>query len=102
MTRHDKLVRDLIPEIIRADGRVAITHTADDAEYAARLNEKLAEELHEYLAAESLEEMADLFEVIQAILELKSWTFESVLAEQRRKRMVRGGFARRVVLDETS
>ncbi len=102
MTRHDKLVRDLIPEIIRADGRVALIHTADDAEFAVRLREKLSEEVQEYLAAESLEEMADLFEVIEAILELNGWSFEAVAAEQQRKREARGGFRRRIVLEETS
>ena len=101
MPRHDKLVRDLIPDIIRASGRRAVTHTAGEAEYAARLHEKLTEEVQEYLAAESLEEMADLFEVIAAILELKGWSFESVSAEQQRKRESRGGFSGRIVLEET-
>ena len=102
MTRHDKLVRDLIPEIIRASGRLAVTHTADDAEYATRLREKLAEEVQEYLAAESLEEMADLFEVLGAILEFKGWSSETVAGEQQRKREARGGFSRRIVLEETN
>jgi predicted house-cleaning noncanonical NTP pyrophosphatase (MazG superfamily) len=101
VTRHDKLVRDLIPDIIRASGRHAVTHTADDGEYAARLKEKLAEELQEYLDAESIEEMADLFEVISAILDLKGWSFDDVYAEQQRKREARGGFAQRLVLEET-
>lgn len=102
MPRHDKLVRDLIPDIIRASGRTPITHTATDAEFAARLREKLAEELQEYLAAESLEEMADLFEVIHAILDSKGWSFEAVREEQQRKRQARGAFAQRVVLEETN
>ena len=101
MTRHDKLVRDLIPDIIRASGRHASTHTADDVEYGTRLREKLAEEVEEYLADESIEEMADLFEVIDAILERQGWSRETVAAEQRRKREARGGFSQRIVLEET-
>lgn len=98
--RHDKLVRDGIPDIIRKNGGTPVTHVATDAEYAAKLKEKFSEELSEYLQDESLAEMADVFEVITAILELKGWTIEGVVAEQQKKRAERGTFEGRVILEE--
>jgi predicted house-cleaning noncanonical NTP pyrophosphatase (MazG superfamily) len=98
--RYDKLVRDKIPDIIRAKGGNPVTHTATDAEYAAKLKDKFNEELWEYLQDESLSEMADVFEVITAILELKGWTIEQVVAEQQKKRAENGAFKDRIVLEE--
>ena len=40
----------------------------DDAEYAARLDEKLSEEVQEYLDGGGVAELADLVEVVRAIL----------------------------------
>lgn len=98
--RYDKLVRDKIPDIIREKGGAPVTHVADDAEYAEKLKAKLLEEANEYAAADSLEEMADVFEVITAIMELKGWTIEGVVVEQQKKRDERGAFKGRVILEE--
>lgn len=98
--RYDKLVRDKIPDIIREKGGTPVTHVATEAEFALKLKEKFNEELWEYLQDESLQEMADVFEVITAILELKGWTIEDVVAEQQKKRDERGAFKERIILEE--
>lgn len=63
-----KLVRDRIPDIIRADGLEPIISTASPAEYAARLRDKLGEEVAEFLASDDdPAELADILEVIYAL-----------------------------------
>ncbi|MBP9751770.1 MAG: nucleoside triphosphate pyrophosphohydrolase [Candidatus Moranbacteria bacterium] len=99
--KYDKLVRDRIIEIIEAKGEVAKWHVADDAEYRMKLRRKLLEEVEEFLAAESVEEMADVFEVIDALLTLKGWKREDVLKAQQEKRLKRGGFDGRIILEES-
>jgi predicted house-cleaning noncanonical NTP pyrophosphatase (MazG superfamily) len=66
---YNKLVRDKIPDIITARGEKAITHIAEDKAFEEALTAKLQEEVAEFLEKPSVEEAADVLEVIQAICE---------------------------------
>lgn|GEM_PF-7022997 len=56
--RYDKLVLDLIPDIIRLKGETPVTHIADEEEYGRRLKEKLREEVEEYIKDDRLRDSA--------------------------------------------
>ena len=74
---YKKLVRDKIPEIIKQkEHKEAIVRILDDNEYLFELNRKIKEELNEYLESGDIEELADLEEVLRAILDSKGVTYE--------------------------
>lgn len=101
--RYQKLVRDKIPQRIRARGEKPITRILSDAEYLIELKKKFQEELEEYLAAETpetrLEEMADIFEVITALNEVEGRPIDAVIALQEKKREERGAFREKIFLE---
>ena len=98
-TTYDKLVRDLIPEIIEENDERPVTHVAADEEYADRLAEKLTEEAMEFEDSRDLEELADVLEVIHAVLDDRDETMAALEATRREKRAECGGFEERIVLD---
>ena len=55
-----KLVRDKIPEIIKNDGKTPIIEILSNEDYLKELDKKLNEEVVEYQADKSIEEMADV------------------------------------------
>ena len=97
---HNKLVRDRIPEIIAASGRKCEWEVLSEAEYLARLDEKLQEELAEYLEDKSLEELADLLEVLMAVAEARG-SMAEVEAIRVEKKAKRGGFEKKILLKST-
>lgn len=91
-----KLVRDKIPQIIIADGRTPIVRTLSDEEYLSELDRKLNEEVAEYQADKSLEEMADVLEVLLAICEARGHSVDEIMEVRDKKREKRGGFRDKV------
>ena len=102
MDKHNKLVRDKIPEIIKSSGRKAVYHVLSDEEYLAALDKKLQEEVEEYQEDKSLEEMTDVLEVLYAICEARGYTKEELEAKRREKFIERGGFERKLFLEYSS
>ncbi|WP_312870970.1 MULTISPECIES: nucleoside triphosphate pyrophosphohydrolase [Streptomyces] len=96
-----KLVRDLIPEIIRRDGGEPRTYVADDEEYVQRLKDKLQEELAEFLVAEhvsaQVEELADVLEVVHALARHLGFTPAELDVVRVQKALGRGAFQQRIV-----
>ena len=95
-----KLVRDKIPELIRASGREVVCRVVRDQEYNSYLLEKMREELQEFAEVPSLEEAADIYEVFLTFL--KNWGIE--LSDVRKfaqyKSRERGKFDGGIVLDD--
>lgn len=96
---YNKLVRDKIPEIIKASNRTPKCKVLNEnQEYQRYLIEKLQEEVLEFTENPCVEELADVREVIDALSEIEG--FEDVISVQKRKKEERGGFADRVLLVE--
>lgn len=102
----NKLVRDNIPNIIKDNGEEAFTRILDDNEYIDELYKKLLEETDEVInsnsSLETLEELADVFEVVKAIAEANNKTIDDVINVANQKRLKRGGFEKRIFLEKTS
>ena len=99
---YNKLVRDRIPEIIEASGKTCLTATLSDEAYLHMLDQKLNEELAEYQESKSMEELADLIEVIAATAKARGCSWEQLLRIRDQKRAKRGGFEKRILLMEVS
>ena len=70
----------------------------DDKRYGEELDKKLKEEVEEYLDDYSVEEMADIMEVIYAILEYRGTNMEEVEKVRIKKRNRKGAFKNKVFL----
>ena len=101
MTVYNKLVRDKIPQILDEKGVVHTTHIAEDREYWIKLKEKLSEEVAEFQKDETRDELADILEVIDAIKKYKNYSNEDILEIKNVKLQDRGGFEKRIILDES-
>ena len=66
------------------------------------LDAKLNEELSEYHESKSLEELADLVEVIGAVVKARGYTWEQLTSIRKKKLSERGGFEKRILLVEVS
>lgn len=97
---YQKLVRDRIPEIIEADRKTCVTETLSDSRYLEMLDAKLAEELAEYQESKSLEELADLLEVMRAVVQARGWTRGQLEQVRQEKAVQRGGFEKKILLKE--
>ena len=97
---YHKLVRDRIPEIIEADGKLCVCETLTDEDYIHLLDQKLNEELAEDQKSKSLEELADLLEVVQAVVKARGWTLEELEKVRADKATKRGGFEKKILLKE--
>ena len=99
---YNKLIRDNIPAIITATGKPFETDAYDESGYQQALRQKLVEEAKEVSAAneqkELIKEIADLYEVVDALLAASGISREVVLAKQQQRREERGGFGRRLQL----
>ena len=98
---HNKLVRDRIPEIIRKSGIECQAVTLSEIEYRQALRQKLIEESQEAATANNYDlvvEIADLLEVVDALLKSYGISYHQVRLEQDKKRASKGDFENQTML----
>ncbi|AIQ45179.1 phosphoribosyl-ATP pyrophosphohydrolase [Paenibacillus sp. FSL R7-0273] len=102
MIKYNKLVRDGIPALIASQGKACTTRVMDNGEYIEALRAKLREEAEEYFKTEqdkqSLEELADLLEVIHALAAVHGGDREQLEQIRTEKAERRGAFTERIFL----
>ena len=101
MKEYDKLIRDKIPEIIQESGRRCVVELLSDEDFLLYLNRKLLEEVNEYLESNDVEELADLEEVLRAILKAKGVDYDAFDQLRLEKVEKRGAFDKKLLLKET-
>lgn len=99
---YNKLVRDKIPQIIEEVGNSCVTKILSEEEYLLMLDAKLDEELAEYHADGSVEELADLLEVVYAAARARGYTRPELENIRKKKAEERGGFDNRILLLEVT
>lgn len=106
MPTYNKLIRDKISQIIKANGKTPTTRILSEDEYIEELCKKTQEELTEYIEAKTkpdkLEELSDLLELINALAEHEGTTLEEINNIRKKKAEERGGFSDRVFLIEVT
>lgn len=95
---YNKLIRDRIPEIIEKSGKKPVIEKAGGEKLLELLNTKLEEELEEYKESGSIEELADLVEVVYGILDFKGITLKEFENIRKEKNKARGAFKEGLVL----
>ena len=101
MIKYDKLVRDLIPEIISASGKTAEIEIVDNTVAFEYLIKKLDEEVTEFKTDKNLEELADVLEVLFGLAHKMGYSEQDLLNKRQEKKEARGGFEKNLILKST-
>ena len=97
---YNKLIRNNNVKLMEDKGCKVTYEILDDKRYGQELDKKLQEEVSEYLADYSVEEMADVMEVIYAMLDFRGITMEEVEKVRLNKRNLKGAFKNKIFLKD--
>ena len=100
MKRYNKLIRDFIPEIIKKDNKKFDIHIASNKDYTYFLNEKLKEEVNEYLKENNIEELSDILELLISLSKNLGFTEKELFNERLKKKNEKVGFDKKIILDK--
>lgn len=102
MTIYNKLIRDKIPNILSKNNLQYHIETFEDHEYQQALKDKLLEEVQELLLSENTqeieEEIADIYEVLDNLINIFGLNQENIKDIQIQKRVDRGSFQEKIKL----
>ena len=96
--KFEKLVRNRIVESIKNQGDEPVYRVLDDNEYEMLLERKLDEEVSEYHQDKTLEELADIMEVVVSLCAAKGYTTKDLIEIYQKKHEEKGGFSDKIYL----
>ena len=103
MKAYNKLVRDNIPAIIKESGKSCQIRTLSHEEFIVELKKKFVEESEELVKTttitETIEELADIYTLIEALKESINIKEETILNAKNEKNKKRGSFNNKVFLE---
>lgn len=97
---YKKLVRDNIPEIIEQQGDEPVLRVLEQNEYKKSLIEKLKEEVEEFTLDQSVEELCDILEVIEALEKALDFSKELIQETKQKKVKKKGAFEKKIFLEK--
>ncbi|MCD6477348.1 MAG: nucleoside triphosphate pyrophosphohydrolase [Candidatus Aenigmarchaeota archaeon] len=100
MKEFNKLVRDRIPEIIKLNNQKPLIRIANDEEFKEALKNKLLEEAKEFVKSDTLEELADVLEVVHCLTKLYGIDFNKLENIRKKKNEERGSFNDKIILEK--
>lgn len=99
MPCYDKLVRDNIPDIIKSSGKQCTYHIAkDDKEFKKAVDNKLCEEVLEYLNNPNIEELSDILLIVNNLI---SYYGENAVKDVYDSKLANNGdFKNKIILEK--
>lgn len=106
-TPKNKLVRDFVPNSIIEQGRTPNLKNLNNQEFEREIFSKLLDEAKEVIEAKSdnehlSEEIADVFEVIDSIINTKNLDYNHIKKVQANKKDKWGGFDQKIWLESVT
>jgi len=99
---YEKLIRDNIPNIIKNNNQTAKIRVLSDDEYRNALNQKLHEEVNEYLSDNCIKEFCDILEVLDAIKKTMEFSNDEIERVKNDKALKNGKFDKKLFLEEVT
>jgi predicted house-cleaning noncanonical NTP pyrophosphatase (MazG superfamily) len=103
MEHYNKLIRDNVPQAYKRKGiELRYRKATTDEEYWFLLKQKLQEEVTELGQADTIENLIDIMDVIEAIIDLKKIDRKELGAIRENRSIEYGKFNARLVLESSS
>ncbi len=100
--KFEKLVRDKVKDLLEEKGIAVKAQALDEATYQEIIKDKLKEEVNELIAVNSpekmMEEIADIFEVLEAYIAAFHLDSQLIKRIKYKKHDDRGGFYKRIFI----
>lgn len=97
-----KLVRDKIPTLLKTKGIPCLYTTLSEENYLRALNHLFQQLMADYRNSQSFEKLADLLEVMGAIVKARGSTWEELTALRKKRKEQYGGYEKRIFLKEVN